>query len=299
MYKFHSGEELIKLAKQHKIPISEVVIRYETANSTRNRSQVIEKMYKRLEYMDKAIQDGLKNKKPSASGMSGESTYKLLKIMKNKKKKMLLNDLTLKAMTYALATVENNATMGCIVASPTAGASGVIPGVLFAVKEYLKLSKEELLKGIFVTSGVGLIIAENATLAGAEGGCQAEIGSATAMAAAGITEMRGGQPDDCLNAAALALKNLLGLTCDPIGGMVEVPCVKRNALAAVYSIAASDMTMVGIESFVPFDEVVEAMSNIGKLISPKLRETALGGLAVTDTGKKLNKKLGLKIKSND
>ena len=244
--------------------------------------------------MDNAIKDGLKNRKQSASGMSGLDTAKLKKALKNKK--FLLNSVTLKAMLYALSTVENNATMGCIVANPTAGSSGVIPGVLFAVKESLRLSKAKLLNGLFVSSGIGIIIAENATLAGAEGGCQAEIGSATAMAAAAITEMRGGTPEDCLNAASLALKNLLGLTCDPIGGLVEVPCIKRNALAAVYSIAASDLTIAGVKSFVPFDEIVDAMSNIGKLISPKLRETALGGLAVTDTGKKLNKKLGLKIK---
>ena len=152
-----------------------------------------------------------------------------------------------------------------------------------------------MLNGLFCASAVGLIIAENFTLSAAKGGCQAEIGAGVAMAAAGLTEMRSGTPEQCFNAAAMALKSYLGLACDPLGGLVEVPCIKRNALGCMVAIGASDMAMAGIKSFVPFDEVVQAMRNIAKVMSPKIRETALGGLAVTKTGNMVKRKLGMRI----
>lgn len=297
MYSFHTGKELLEQTKKHKMPISEVVINYEMNFSDMSRKAVITRMKKRLKVMREAVESIFKHPRKSISGMSGDATPKMKKVLRNPSK-MILGKYALKALTYALATGENNASMGCIVAFPTAGASGVIPGVLFATAEKFKLKEADILKGLFTAAGIGIIIAENATLAGAEGGCQAEIGSAAAMGAAAITEMRGGTPEQCFNAAALALKNLLGLTCDPVGGMVEIPCIKRNALAAAHTLGASDMTIAGIESFVPFDQVVETMANIGKLISPKLRETSLGGLAVTKTAKQMEKKLGIKINNS-
>lgn len=297
MYNFHTGTELLKLTQKHKAPISEIVIRHEMALSDRTREEVIARMEKRAKVMKEAIRGFLKHSEKSVSGMSGSTTPKLKKFLRSSKK-TLLNKLALKAMTYAIATGENNAAMGRIVAFPTAGSSGVIPGVLLALQEELKLGEKELIAGMFTAAGIGIIIAENATLAGSEGGCQAEIGSSTAMAAAAATELLGGTPKQCFAAAALALKNLLGLSCDPVGGMVEVPCIKRSGLAAVYTLAAVDLALMGVESFIPFDQVVAAMSNIGKLLSPKLRETALGGLALSPEAKKIEKKLGIKIEEN-
>lgn len=292
-YTFHTGRELLKLTKKHKLNVSDAVLLYEIVNSGKSEKRVRERMLERYNVMKKAAKRGVKSRQKSISGMSGGNAGKIYGGSKNRGK-FLLNRLTLKAIAYAVATGETNACMGKIVAFPTAGASGILPGALVAMEEELKISREKIVDALFNAAGIGLIIAENATLSGAEGGCQAEVGSAAAMTASAITEIRGGTPEQCLNAAALALKNMLGLTCDPVGGMVEVPCVKRNAFGAVYALTASDMTMCGVESYIPFDEVVEAMRNIGKMISPKLRETAMGGLAITKTGEKVKKKVGYK-----
>ena len=295
MYSFNTGKELLEQTKKHKMPISEVVLNYESEFSNISTAEVKEKMKERIDVTKKAIKSGLENPQESVSGMSGQSTSKLKKVVEKKLDKMTTGEIPIKAMMYALAITEHNASMGRIVAFPTAGASGVVPATVLATAETFGHSKDDILKAMFTASGIGLIIAQNATLSGAKGGCQAEVGSATAMAAAAVTEMRGGTPKQCLHAAALALKNKLGLTCDPIGGMVEVPCIKRNALATVHSLGASDLAMAGVESFVPFDQVVKTMSRIGSLISPKLRETSLGGLAITPTGKGVERKLGIKI----
>lgn len=298
MYNFHNCSKLLKLAEKHEIPLHEVVIRYECAISDRTKKQVVDEMKNRAKVMRAAIDKSMKDPESSVSGMSGESTEKLKGYFAKHKKDLLLSDVCYKAMMYAVATGETNASMGCIVAFPTAGASGVIPGTLLAVQEKLRCSEKKLIEAMFTASGIGVVIAENATLAGSKGGCQAEIGSAVAMAAAAITEMRGGTPQQCMHAAALGLKNLLGLTCDPVGGMVEVPCIKRGGLAASFAISASDLAISGVESFIPIDEVIDSMGKIGRLLSPKLRETALGGLAVSKTAKKTTKKLGIKIVNN-
>ncbi len=204
---------------------------------------------------------------------------------------MMGNKVTIRAMAYALAVNEQNACMSRIVAFPTAGGSGVLPGVLFSCSQHFHAGKRKLLNALFCASAVGIIIAKNATLSAAEGGCQAEVGAAVAMSAASLTEMRGGTPSQCFEAAAIALKSYLGLVCDPLGGLVEAPCTKRNAIGTMPAIGASDMAIAGINSFIPFDEVVLAMKNIGKIMSPKLRETALSGLAMTPTGLKIKEKL--------
>lgn len=288
-FTFHTGKELLDLAKKHKLHISDIALLYEVMHSGKSEKWIYERMLKHYKVMEESIRKGIKSDKKSISRMSGGNAKK---IYQNIGKKMLLGKLGTKIMAYAIANGETNACMGRIVAMPTAGASGVAPAVLLAMKEEFKLKEECIIDALLNSAAIGLIIAENATLAGAEGGCQAEIGSAAAMTASAITQIRGGTPEQCLNAAALALKNFLGLACDPVCGMVEVPCVKRNAFAAIHALTASDMTMCGVESFIPFDEVVVAMRNIGKLISPKLRETAMGGLAITRTGEKAKKKLG-------
>jgi len=191
------------------------------------------------------------------------------------------------AIAYALAVAEVNASMGRIVAAPTAGSCGVLPGVLFSVGEIRGADDSELVDALFAAGGVGAVIARSSTLAGAAGGCQAECGAAAAMAAAAAVQIAGGAPEQCANGVALAFKGLLGLVCDPVAGLVEVPCIKRNATSVAVALAAADMALAGIRSVIPADEVIQAMGAIGRELPASLRETALGGLAATPTGKRI------------
>jgi len=293
-FEFHRADQVIALCKKHKLPISEIAKRYEAERSSKSIPTIRNKMKRTRDIMYEAVKKGVKSTKKSKMGMVGGDANKLHKALK-KTRIMMGNKVTLRAMSYAFAVGEQNASMGRIVAFPTAGGAGVVPGTLFSCAEHFKAGKRKLLRGLFTASAVGLIIAEGATLSAAKGGCQAEVGAGVAMAAAGLTEMQGGNPEQCFHAAAMGLKSYLGLACDPLGGLVEVPCIKRNAIGCMAAIGASDMAIAGIESFIPFDEVVEAMKNIAKIMSPKLRETALGGLAVTKTGNMIKKKLGMKI----
>lgn len=297
MYIFKTSEELLKLCRKYKAPISEIAIRYEMEFSEKTRAEVWEKMKKIKKVMREAIQQGITKKQYSALKMSGGNAKKIYKAYQNYKN-FLLNPLALRAMAYATATGETNACMGRIAAFPTAGGSGVIPGTLFSYAEEYKISEEELLSGMFCASAIGLLIAENSTLSAAAGGCQSEAGAASAMAAGALTEMRGGTPEQACNASALALKNMLGMACDPLGGLVEVPCIKRNALGALHAFGSSDLSMSGVKSYIPLDEVIEAMRDIGQFMPPRIKETALGGLAVTKTGLKICQKLGLQILKN-
>lgn len=291
MYSFSTAKQLIALCRKHKMPISEIAIRYEMEFAKKNRAEVMARMEKVKDVMVEATQKAIENPEVSAFHMAGGDAPKLFKAMK--KKKMIMPPIVLRAMAYATATGETNSAMGRIVAFPTAGGSGVVPGVVLSAAEEWKSSEEKVLRALFVASAIGIIIAENATLSAAAAGCQAEVGAAIAMGTAAITELRGGTPEQCTNASAIALKSYLGVVCDPLGGLVAVPCIKRNMLGAATAYAASDTSIAGIQSFIPFDEVVWAMRNISKIMSPKLRETALGGLAVTKTGLKIRKKLGL------
>lgn len=187
----------------------------------------------------------------------------------------------------ALKTGECNACMGCIVAAPTAGASGVMPAVLLPAREKFSLPDEIMVQALYVAAGFGQVIATRASISGAEGGCQAEIGSASAMAAAALVHLRGGTPEQMAAACAMALKNLLGLVCDPVAGLVEVPCVKRNVIGAMNALSCADMALAGITSAIPCDEVIDAMRSVGDSLPPTLRETGLGGLAATPTGRRI------------
>lgn len=295
-YVFRNGQELLNRCAEHRMTIWEVVLNYEIQMSGNTKEEVFKKLGDRLNVIFRGIEAAVAKPEISPSGMVGKSTPILANAVKNWKDfedGLLLNETAVKGMLGAIATGENNARMGVILAFPTAGAAGVLPGVIFAARDKFKLSEEQLIQMMLTASGVGIVIANTATLSGAAGGCQAEVGSATAMAAAALTEVRGKSPETSLHASSLALKNMLGLACDPIGGLVEVPCIKRNGIGAVFSMAAADMACMGIESFVPFDEVVAAMRSIGDMMNPKIRETALGGLAVTPTGQKVAKKMGL------
>lgn len=276
--------------------IWEVMIAYEMQISNKPKDEIMNMLEERLQVIFDGIQAALDKPELSPSGMAGKSTPILAKGVNDFeaiKDQLLLDETGLRAILGAVATGENNARMGVILAFPTAGAAGVLPGVIYAAMKKLKLSKEQQVEMMLTASAVGLIIANTATLSGAAGGCQAEVGSATAMAAAALTEVRGKDPETTLHAASLALKNMIGLACDPIGGLVEVPCIKRNGIAAVFSMTASDMAYLGVQSFVPFDEVVRAMREVGDLMSPKIKETALGGLAQTPTGREVAERMGL------
>ena len=272
--------------------MAEIAIRYEMEHSNKHRAEVLKKMRKTMKTMKEAVHEAIKNPQDSAFHMAGGDAPKLMKGLK-KKNKMATSPVVLRAMAYAVATGETNSAMGRIVAFPTAGGAGVVPGVMLAFAEEFKTTNKKLLEGLLTASAIGKIIADGATLSAAAGGCQAEVGAAIAMAAAGVTEMRGGTPEQAANASAMGLKSFLGVVCDPLGGLVAVPCIKRNMLGASTALAASDASLLGVESFIPFDEVVAAMKNIAAIMSPKLRETALGGLAVTKTGLRIRKKMGL------
>lgn len=284
-----NGAELLQICKDNNFSLAEYAIQHEMENKNCTREEVIKDMEKVLHVMKEAAKEGQEKEVHSVSGLIGGDAYRLRKYLKNGK--TLTGDVMVGAMAKALSCSEVNASMGRIVACPTAGSCGILPAVILTVGEKLNLSDDELIMGLLASSSVGMIIAQNATLAGAEGGCQAECGSAAAMGAAATVEMMGGTPDMALDAGAIVLKNILGLVCDPIAGLVEVPCAKRNFAGAVSALTTADLVMAGIHSKIPFDDTVEAMYRVGKSLPATLRETALGGLAITKTGLELKEKV--------
>lgn len=281
---FHSGEELLALCAQTKQSMSEIMQQREAHAADKSVDDVRAEMRDNLEVMRASVQNGLANESKSMGGLVGGGAHKMLDYAQ-------INPLSgkrmAKAVAGAIAVAESNACMGRIVAAPTAGASGILPGVLLCIAQEQGLSDDSIVDALFTAAAIGSIVMLNATVAGADGGCQAETGVAAAMAAAALVEMSGGAPDVALTAAAIALKNVLGLVCDPVAGLVEVPCVKRNAIGAANALVSADMALAGISSAIPFDEVVGAMKHVGRSMSSDLRETARGGLAATPTGKAL------------
>ena len=232
--------------------------------------------------MKEAISSGIKSKELSMSGMCGDDCFKIQQYYK--KQHSMFGDLFEKIIEYALATSEENIRMGKIVACPTAGSCGIVPSTLLAVSEKFNYSNTEQINALITAGEIGRIISIKVALAGAVAGCQAECGVASAMSAAAICQLQGGSVKQILNASALALKNILGLTCDPVAGLVEVPCVKRNPFLAIHSITAAELSVANVESKIPLDEVVDAMSQTGALMSPMLKESSQAGLATTKTG---------------
>ena len=243
-------------------------------------------LQERLAVMRAAIDEGLTGKR-SRSGLVGGDAKKLQRAAERTEWRAPAGGNVHLAIVYAMAVAEANAGMGRIVAAPTAGSCGVLPGVICSLGENFSLVEEELVEALAVAGVIGLVIASRATLSGAEGGCQAECGAAASMAAGAAVNLLGGSPDMVGHAAAMAMKNMLGLVCDPVAGLVEVPCVKRNAGAAVTALAAAEMALAGIESVIPADEVFDSMREIGSAMACQYRETATGGLAVTPTGQVL------------
>jgi L-serine dehydratase len=245
-------------------------------------------MDQNLTVMEQAVERGLRGV-TSVSGLTGGDAVLLQKYIKSGKG--LSGDLILDAVSKAVATNEVNAAMGTICATPTAGSAGVVPGTLFAVKEKLNPTRQEMIDYLFTAGAFGFVIANNASISGAAGGCQAEVGSASGMASAAIVEMAGGTPRQAAEAMAITLKNMLGLVCDPVAGLVEVPCVKRNAMGASNAMISADMALAGITSRIPCDEVIGAMFRIGQSMPHALKETALGGLAATPTGQEIQARI--------
>ena len=287
---YQSVEELVNDAREKQVPISELMVQQEMHTSHRSREDIWEQMRKNYRVMKEAVEKGLTGDGVfSPTGLTGGEAVKLMNY--RKRGKSLSGDDLLIAVENAIATNEVNASLGIICATPTAGSSGTLPGVMFGIKDKLGLDEDQMVQMLFCASGFGMVIANNAMISGAAGGCQAEVGSASGMAAAAAVEIAGGSPEESSEALAMALSNLLGLVCDPVAGLVEIPCVKRNAIGAVNALISADMALAGLTNKIPADDVIEAMRRVGKKLPPSLRETGLGGLAATREGVRLKMKI--------
>lgn len=293
---FKSVKELVTLAESEGKPLSEIMIEQEMSISKRSREAIVEQMDAHLKVMEEAVEKGLKGVQ-STSGLTGGDAVLIQKYMASGQ--TLSGELILDAVSKAVATNEVNAAMGMICATPTAGAAGIVPGTLFAVKNKLNPTREQMLNYLFTAGAFGFVVANNASISGAAGGCQAETGSAGSMAAAAIVEMAGGTPQQSAEAFSIVMKNMLGLVCDPVAGLVEVPCVKRNAMGAAKALVGADMALAGVVSKIPTDEVIEAMHKIGQTMPATLRETGKGGLAATPTGKALEAEIFGRTQTGD
>lgn len=285
---FRTVAELVELAEKDNIPISEVMVRQEMYVKNKSRVEIFSEMEKNLLVMEQAIEKSLQGVH-SVTGLTGGDAVLIQNYMREKTP--LSGNLMMDAVSKAMGTNEVNAAMGTICATPTAGSAGCVPGTLFAVKNQLHPTREQMIRYLFTAGAFGFVVANNAFISGAAGGCQAEVGSAGAMASAAIVEMAGGSPQQSAEAFAITLKNMLGLVCDPVAGLVEVPCVKRNAAGSSLAIVSADMALAGVKSKIPCDEVIGAMYQIGKTMPSALRETGEGGLADTPTGRLLKEKI--------
>lgn len=283
---FKSGQELLALCQSESLPISEIMKRREADNTAATPDEITSRMADTLQIMRDSVKSAIEHPHPSISGLLGGEAQKIRSYGKQKNcpGAALMN----KMIAYSMAVLEVNASMGVIAAAPTAGSSGVIPGVLTAFQEEYELSDETLLDGLFTASAIGYLLMRNASVSGAEAGCQAEVGAASAMAAAALTQMLGGTPAMCLSAASMAISNLLGLVCDPVAGLVEVPCQSRNATGALNAAACAEIALSGVGFLIPFDEMADTMYRVGRSIPFELRETALGGCAGTPSGKQFS-----------
>lgn len=286
---FQTIKELVETANRENQSISEVMIESEIETTGKDRQSIFSKMENNLQVMEKAVERGTSEEIRSRSGLTGGDALLLQNYLLTGRS--LSGDVLLDAVSKAMATNEVNAAMGMICATPTAGSAGVVPGTLFGLKKRLQPTRDQMIRFLFTAGAFGFVVANNASISGAAGGCQAEVGSATGMAAAAAVEMAGGSPEQSAEAMAIALKNMLGLICDPVAGLVEVPCVKRNAIGASTAIVAADMALAGIKSRIPCDEVIDAMYRVGMMMPTALRETAQGGLAATPTAKALEAKI--------
>ena len=275
---FTNGKQLLEICSEKHIPISRAMFLRETDYLEQDPVEVTRKMEHAYDIMKQAIHRALTEDLISTGGMIGGESKQMNTLRKAGKN--ICGPLVSKAIAYAVGVLEVNASMGLIVAAPTAGSSGVIPGVLCAAQEEYNMEDAAIIQALYTAAAIGYLITRNATTAGAEGGCQAEVGSASAMAAAAMTQLMGGAPAQCLDAASFALINILGLVCDPVGGLVEIPCQNRNAMGASNALISAEIALSGIKSVVPIDEAIEVMYRVGRSLPVTLRETSQGGTAM-------------------
>ena len=287
MISFNSIAELAELAQKANCPISQIVIQWELENNFVSEEKQRAMMLKNWQVMEEALKRGLKNYEKSVSGLTGGDAVKLYAYRQHG----YTGEAVLSAAASAVGVSEVNAVMGRIVACPTAGSCGIVPAAIYAAAEKNGNNIDEIVDALFTASGIGMVVEAHASIAGAYGGCQAECGTAAGMAAGALVQLAGGTPEMVGNAVALAMKNLLGLACDPVAGLVEVPCVKRNGFIAVHAMVAADMAMAGVQSVIPVDDVIDAMNRIGRSMPSSIKETAEGGLATTKTGLRLTKEI--------
>jgi L-serine dehydratase len=276
---FKNAKELLALCQKKKLPISEVMRQREILLGETTAEIVDQRMDRVLEIMKDAAFSPIKDPVISMGGLIGGEARKLCEF--HDLGKSLCGNVLGKGITYAMATLETNASMGLIVASPTAGSAGIVPGMMLALQEVYGFSDKKIRQALFNAGAIGYLAMRNATVAGAVGGCQAEVGIASAMAASAAVELLGGTPLQCTYAASTVLMNMLGLVCDPVGGLVEYPCQNRNAAGVSNALIAAEMSLAGIPQFIPLDEMIDAMYTVGKKLPAELRETALGGCAAT------------------
>ena len=287
MISFNSIAELAELAQKANCPISQIVIQWELENNFVSEEKQRAMMLKNWQVMEESLKRGLKNYEKSVSGLTGGDAVKLYAYRQHG----YTGEAVLSAAASAVGVSEVNAVMGRIVACPTAGSCGIVPAAIYAAAEKNGNHIDAIVDALFTASGIGMVVEANASIAGAYGGCQAECGTAAGMAAGALVQLAGGTPEMVGNAVALAMKNLLGLACDPVAGLVEVPCVKRNGFIAVHAMVAADMAMAGVQSVIPVDDVIDALNRIGRSMPSSIKETAEGGLATTKTGLRLTREI--------
>lgn len=287
--RFQTLQQLETICAAEAKTIGRLMLEEQARETDTAEADVFRMMHDYYLVMKRAVEKGLAEDTRSRSGLTGGDGQRVMAY--TGKGEPSVGAEAARALAYALAVSEVNASMGRIVATPTAGSCGIIPGVFASAQERFGWDDETMTYGLFAAGAIGYVIANNSFISGAEGGCQAEIGSAIAMAAGALTELRGGTPAQAMHAVGLAMKNSLGLICDPVAGLVEVPCVVRNGFGAVTALTAADMALAGVRSVIPADEVVDVMLEVGVAMPERHRETAKGGLAATPTGQKLADKL--------
>lgn len=289
MISYNSIKELVDLAKEEGKKISDICISDQAIELEVSEEDLIGRMAESFDVMVESTEVGSDPNLRSTSGLTGGDGRKVLDYADDKKS--FMDPFFLKVIGRAMATSNCNAAMGRIVATPTAGSCGILPGVLVSLYKDRGYEKEDIVRSIFTAAAFGMVVAKKASISGAEGGCQAECGSASAMAAASLTELEGGSPDQVAAAFGISIVNQLGLVCDPVAGLVEIPCIKRNASGAAIALASASMALAGVPLYIPADECILAMRNVGKSMSESLKETAMGGLAATETAKELKKQV--------
>ena len=288
MLEYRKISELVTEANFAGKKISEIVLEDQMEQMDLSREEIFARMDKSLEVMEASIKAGIKPTVRSTSGLTGGDAARMLFYSVSGG---ICGGFLNRSMARALAVSENNAAMGKIVAAPTAGSCGILPGTVVSLLLEGRCTREAAVMSLFTAAGFGMVIARKASISGAEGGCQAECGSAAAMAAAALVELMGGTPNQCADACAIAIKNQLGLVCDPVAGLVEIPCIKRNVGGVAIAFSSAEMSLAGIKSKIPVDECIDAMREVGCSIPSSLRETAKGGLAATPTGERLREQV--------